>query len=91
MRWEGEAETAAAQDGWTVVDRAGISYWQGWGALLLRRGDEWAGLQWSYGSCSGCDAYEGQSEEETVADLKGNIRTYATEEEARRCYTERGW
>jgi hypothetical protein len=42
-----------------VVEKDGISDYQGWGALLLQDlGGNWGVLSWSYGSCSVCDGYE---------------------------------
>lgn len=56
---------AASFLGWDVVETAGVSDYQGWGVLLLKKpgrfewdAHEWAVLAWSYGSCSYCDRYE---------------------------------
>lgn len=89
MRWEDEAKTAMNLTGYKVIEKDGVTDWQGWGVLLGRNSKNFAVLGWSYGSCSGCDSYENMSEDEVVKDLQNNIEIFNTEEEARIKFDER--
>lgn len=91
MRWLDEAREAAVRNGYSVVDEDGVSDYQGWGVLLLS-GPSWAVLSWSYGSCGGCDSYEGMNEEALRFAFDGNITTFGSEEEARTSFkSSKGW
>jgi hypothetical protein len=87
-RWEEEAEAALKRAGFTVIDRAGTNNWQGWGVLLGRKEEEFAVLAWSYGSCSGCDSYEGLDEAELIAEFDALVERGLTEQAARKRFSE---
>lgn len=100
MRWEDETRMAAGHLGYEIVETDGINDYQGWGVHLLRMGSQWAVLSWGYGTCSGCDAFEGQFVEyddrlraDACAVVFGElIETCADEDAARRLFDERkGW
>lgn len=92
MRWQSEAEQALKNKGYDLVDSDGVSDYQGWGVLLGRCGNSWAILNWSYGSCSGCDRYEGMNENDIVESLTDNIEEYSSEEDARKAFNDnKGW
>jgi hypothetical protein len=90
-RWESEAIAAALLCGWEVVAADGNSDYQGWGRLLLRCEDQWATLSWSYGSCGGCDGYEGLPTNDTIESLGADIIVHPDEAKARLVYAEGGW
>lgn len=92
MRWEEEAQAAAARAGAEIVERAGVDDYQGWGAFLLRRGGSWGVLSWSYGSCSGCDNYEDLGTQELRDAFDGLITWYLDEAAGRLAFDgARGW
>jgi len=72
-----------------------VDDYQGWGVHLLRKGDEWATMPWSYGSCSVCDAYEDENTstpELCVEIFGGLIETFADEAAARIAFSgSKGW
>lgn len=85
-RWEEEAEEAVARlgSGAYVVQRAGESDYQGWCSFLVAwEPDDVAGwrygtMSWSYGSCSGCDCYEGMEPEELSKSFSELITWHAS-------------
>jgi hypothetical protein len=80
-RWEGEAEQALKKAGYTVVARDGVSDYQGWGVMLGKsESGMFAVLSWSYGSCGGCDPYDGDSTTQIVESLAGTIEHFSTDE-----------
>ena len=98
MRWREETERAAEHLGYKVVETDGSDDWEGWGVHLLQsHHGSWAVLSWSYGSCSGCDSYEGQldngdSPEDCARVFYENIEHCMSEEEARTLFLDRkGW
>lgn len=56
-----------------VVFSTGLCDYQGYVAIVARLDDgRWLHYSWSYGSCDGCDAWEGVPEEDVKEDiLKG--------------------
>lgn len=91
-RWYEEAKSAAAKSGWTEVEYGGIDDYQGWGVLLIRNGEQWGVLPWSYGSCGGCDEYEDLSDVQQCAAFTALIETAADEATARMLFDSRkGW
>lgn len=92
VQWEDEAEEALNRAGFIVVERAGISDWQGWGCLLASCGEKWAVCSWSYGSCPGCDSYIDMSDDELKAAFDNAIEVFHSEEKARQVFNDRkGW
>jgi len=81
-RWEDAAEQAMERAGFDVIERAGVADYQGWGVLMGRNGMEYAILGWSYGSCSGCDSYEGLSESDLAAEFDDLVLRHLTNKEA---------
>lgn len=68
-RWH-ETVADALPDG-EVLFSTGSDGYQGSVAIVARLDDgRWLHYDWSYGSCSGCDAWEGQPED----DVKDEIR-----------------
>lgn len=64
-RWTGEI-LEALPDG-TLEYYNGRSDYQGSGAVVVRFNDgKWFHYEWSYGSCSGCDPWEGEEERAKV-------------------------
>jgi len=60
-RWSDEVR-AALPDGEILFSRGRIDY-QGSVAIIARLDDgRWLQYDWSYGSCSGCDQWEGERE-----------------------------
>ena len=91
-RWDDVAEEALKRAGFTVIDRAGIDDYEGWGVLLGCNATEFAVLSWSYGSCSLCDDYEGLSDGERAAAFDALIERGLTEQAARALFNDRkGW
>lgn len=94
MRWKTEAEEALKRRGFEVVDTAGVDDWQGWGVLLGKSSaGTFAILGWSYGSCSGCDAYEDLGSEGVIDAISKNIEDGITDEAGARDLFEqrKGW
>lgn len=94
-RWSGEVVNALKLDGFELVDSDGVDDYQGWAVLLftcdLR---EWAVVDYSYGSCSGCDQYEEMSDDERTSAFRELAVRYDTEQSAREAFKEaadRGW
>jgi hypothetical protein len=90
MRWLGAATEAAHRQGLRLVEADGVEDYQGWGTLLLRGNGRWAVLNWFYGSCSGCDSYEGMDDLDRLGALTDLIEYYDDEETAR-CRLQKGW
>lgn len=93
-RWHDEFVALAKDAGYEVVDWDGVSYYQGWGVLLLNRSGSWAVLDWNYGSCSGCDPYEDLVNRPNQEDFTGLLTICETEDQARSIFKEcesRGW
>ncbi|HYF56280.1 MAG TPA: hypothetical protein VEA41_18645 [Salinarimonas sp.] len=92
MRWEDEAESAVERAGAVAVKRDGVSDWEGWGVILLRRGDQWGTLRWSYGSCSGCDRYEDMSDAERAKEFDELIAWHSDYDAAMAAFENgKGW
>lgn len=68
-RWH-ETVAEALPDG-EVVFSTGTDDYQGSVSIVARLDDgRWLHYSWSYGSCSGCDQWEGEPQERVVADIQ---------------------
>jgi hypothetical protein len=86
-RWEAEARLALALAGYDqLVEVKGSTDYQGGGVILARSWRGWAVLAWSYGSCSGCDAYEDMGTRGIVDDMTSAIAHCTDEKMARERY-----
>lgn len=71
-RWSEEVARALGLKPETplVFDHGEIDY-QGCASLIAQTGDnEFVIYGWSYGSCSGCDSWEGEDEEKIEAEIR---------------------
>lgn len=82
-RWGKEGKAALASLGYTVIDYQATDDYQGSCVILGKKisssavpaikqkfdNDLYAVLSWTYGSCSGCDGFEGLPYKEVVAML----------------------
>ncbi len=60
--------------------------------ILEQASYEWAVLAWSYGSCSGCDAYEDVPSEKAAEMFAKLIEPCPSEDAARQLFADRkGW
>ena len=93
MRWEDDAGAALERAGLAVIDRAGEVDYEGWGVLLGKdAGGGFAVVAWSYGSCSGCDAYEDMPDAQLAAEFDGMVERFADKESARVKFdASKGW
>ncbi len=67
-RWSEFAERLIGD--WDVLwEHAEVDY-QGFAELLAAKDGRFCYLQWSYGSCSGCDQWEDMPEEQAFDDFK---------------------
>ena len=67
-RWH-ETVAAALPDG-EVIFSTGTDDYQGSVAIVARLDDgRWLHYDWSYGSCSGCDAWEDEPTEKVTAEI----------------------
>jgi hypothetical protein len=90
--YEDVARAVAAEADWQVIDVAGESDYQGWGTLLLQRGNEWASIGWSHGSCGGRCPYANLGEDEVTAAFRELIEPHTDETSARLAFAgKKGW
>lgn len=67
-RWSEFAERLIGD--WEILwERAEVDY-QGFAEVLAAKDGRFCYLEWSYGSCSGCDQWEDMPEEQAFADFK---------------------
>jgi len=79
-RWSNLAAVLFAEDDWEVFFDASESDYQGTVEIMARftgysYGDvkSYKYLEYSYGSCSGCDAWEGQPVEKALTDMMRSV------------------
>jgi hypothetical protein len=81
MRW---SETVAAQcrwseyaeelfHDWNVIWDNSTADYQGHGEFVALKNERVAYVYWSYGSCSGCDGWEGVPEQEVRKDFLNGV------------------
>lgn len=80
VRWMDELCEIISKNDYTILETAGSEDYQGSG-VILASGRNHVVFAWDYGSCSGCDRWEGR--EETMAqDVEEEIQTFDNLEEA---------
>lgn len=69
---------------WTVLWEEAYVDYQGGTKLLATKDGHYAYVEWSYGSCSGCDGWEDMAEDRRLEDFKNMIEYFDTNEELKR-------
>lgn len=70
-RWSEYAEELIG--GWAILWENSDADWQGCGRVLAFKQGQLRYLEWYYGSCSGCDAYEDMKEEDIRKEFQNNV------------------
>ena len=70
-RWSEYAEELVGD--WSVLWEDSEADWQGHARVLVFKQGALRYLDWSYGSCSGCDSYEDMGEDFVRNDFKKNV------------------
>jgi hypothetical protein len=95
-RWEDEAEMAVALEEAAIVERSGTNDYQGCGSFLVHRPgryrndyqEQFGVLDWSYGSCGGCDDREDKPRRQVVLEFCDDIKWFNDEAQAREAYAQ---
>lgn len=70
-RWSDYA--APLVEDWDILWEDSYDDYQGSARVLAFKQGQLRYLEWSYGSCSGCDSYEDLSEEDVEKEFKNNV------------------
>ena len=87
-RWAHEIVSVIKSRGYEVVESGGSGDYNGSGYLLATDEESWIVYTWSYGTCDGCDRWDGANESELEHDVWSEVDAYLDEASARARYVE---